>query len=104
MQAFFVDSTLLLLSLDLDQIDYDFLMCGKSKYILKTTELPEMPHTVLSVCKLLNIIIETLCRDEEQSCFATRIYMATTLFKGGLLSFQHNSHKRGVGKVIPHPS
>ena len=25
----------------------------------------------------------------------------TTLFKGGLLSFQHNSHKRGVGKVMP---
>ena len=26
--------------------------------------------------------------------------MATTLFKGGLLPFQHNRHKRGVGKVI----
>ena len=25
---------------------------------------------------------------------------STTLFKGGLLPFQHNCHKRGVGKVI----
>ena len=28
----------------------------------------------------------------------------TTLFKGGLLPFQYNRHKRGVGKVTPHPS
>ena len=27
-------------------------------------------------------------------------HLSTTLFKGGLLPFQHNGHKRGVGKVL----